>query len=39
MKTHAPIAESPPGPVVRIDGAEYLYFVGTGYLGLQAIPR
>ena len=35
MKTHTPIAESPPGPTVRIDGVEYLYFVGTGYLGLQ----
>ncbi len=39
MKVHTPIAESPPGPVVRIDGAEYLYFVGTGYLGLQAHPE
>jgi 8-amino-7-oxononanoate synthase len=25
--------------MVRIDGAEYLYFVGTGYLGLQAHPE
>jgi len=39
LTTHTPIAESPPGPVVRIDGAEYLYFVGTGYLGLQAHPE
>jgi 8-amino-7-oxononanoate synthase len=39
LKTHLPIAESPPGPVMRIDGAEYLYFVGTGYLGLQAHPE
>jgi 8-amino-7-oxononanoate synthase len=39
VKTHRPIAESPPGPMVRIDGAEYLYFVGTGYLGLQAHPE
>ena len=39
VKTHLPIAESPPGPVMRIDGAEYLYFVGTGYLGLQAHPE
>jgi 8-amino-7-oxononanoate synthase len=39
MKTHTPIAESPPGPVVRIDGKEYLYFVGTGYLGLQGHPE
>ena len=34
-----PIAESPPGPIMRIDGREYLYFVGTGYLGLQAHPE
>ncbi len=39
MKTHTPIAESPPGPIVRIDGVEYLYFVGTGYLGLQGDPE
>jgi len=39
MKTHTPIAESPPGPVMRIDGREYLYFVGTSYLGLQAHPE
>ena len=24
---------------MRIDGAEYLYFVGTGYLGLQGHPE
>jgi 8-amino-7-oxononanoate synthase len=36
VTTHPFIAESAPGPVVRIDGHEYLYFVGTGYLGLQA---
>jgi 8-amino-7-oxononanoate synthase len=39
VRTHIPIAESPPGPVMRIDGREYLYFVGTGYLGLQAHPE
>ncbi len=39
MKTHPPIAASPPGPVVRIDGAEYLYFVGTSYLGLHGHPE
>ena len=27
--------QSPPGAVTQIDGREYLYFVGTGYLGLQ----
>jgi 8-amino-7-oxononanoate synthase len=36
---NTPIAESPPGPVVRIDGVEYLYFVGTSYLGLQGHPE
>jgi len=30
-----PLLEGPPGPVAQIDGREYLYFVGTGYLGLQ----
>jgi 8-amino-7-oxononanoate synthase len=38
VRTHTPIAESPPGPIVRIDGVEYLYFVGTAYLGLQGHP-
>lgn len=27
--------QSAPGAVTRIDGREYLHFVGTGYLGLQ----
>ena len=31
--------QSPPGPRVRIDGREMLYFAGTGYLGLQGDPR
>jgi 7-keto-8-aminopelargonate synthetase-like enzyme len=39
VNTHPPIAESPPGPVVQIDGAEYLYFVGTSYLGLHGHPE
>lgn len=30
-----PLMQTPPGPVTKIDGREYLYFVGTGYLGLQ----
>ena len=30
------LLQTPPGPVAQIDGREYLYFVGTGYLGLQA---
>jgi 7-keto-8-aminopelargonate synthetase-like enzyme len=39
MKRPVPIAESPPGAHTRIDGREYLYFVGTGYLGLQGHPE
>jgi 7-keto-8-aminopelargonate synthetase-like enzyme len=35
----APLLKSPPGPVTKIDGREYLYFVGTGYLGLQGHPE
>lgn len=31
--------ESPPTPEVVIDGATYLYFGGTGYLGLAAHPE
>ena len=31
--------QSPPGAVTQIDGREYLYFVGTGYLGLQGHPE
>ena len=27
--------ESPPGAETVIDGRSYLYFAGTGYLGLQ----
>lgn len=33
-----PVMQSPPGAVTRIDGREFLYFVGTGYLGLQGHP-
>ena len=29
------IMQSPPGPETVIDGRTYLYFSGTGYLGLQ----
>ena len=39
MTTPTPIAESPPGPVMWIDGRESLYFAGTGYLGLQSHPE
>jgi 7-keto-8-aminopelargonate synthetase-like enzyme len=31
-----PVMQSPPGPETVIDGRRYLYFGGTGYLGLQA---
>ena len=31
--------QSPPGPRVRIDGRDLIYFAGTGYLGLQGDPR
>ena len=34
-----PLMETAPGPQVRIDGREVLYFAGTGYLGLQGDPR
>ncbi len=33
------VMQSPPGPVTVIDGREYLYFAGTGYLGLQGRPE
>jgi 8-amino-7-oxononanoate synthase len=34
-----PVLESPPGPLAKIDGREYLYFAGTSYLGLQGHPE
>ena len=34
-----PQMQSPPGPETVIDGRSYLYFAGTGYLGLQAHPE
>ncbi len=34
-----PLLESPPGPTAVIDGREYLYFAGTGYLGLHRDER
>lgn len=33
------VLQSPPDAVATIDGREYLYFVGTGYLGLQCHPE
>ena len=33
-----PRMESPPGAETVIDGRRYLYFAGTGYLGLQGHP-
>jgi 8-amino-7-oxononanoate synthase len=35
MKAIMPILEGPPGASARIDGRDYVYFAGTGYLGLQ----
>ncbi len=34
-----PLMEGPPGALTRIDGREYLYFGGSGYLGLAAHPE
>src|SRR5258708_5553601 len=33
------VMQSAPGPQTVIDGKTYLYFAGTGYLGLQSDPR
>ena len=33
-----PIMQGPPGCHTTIDGRQYLYFAGTGYLGLQGHP-
>ncbi len=33
------VMQSPPGAETVIDGRKYLYFVGTGYLGLQGNPE
>ncbi len=34
-----PVMQSAPGPETVIDGRRYLYFAGTGYLGLQGHPE
>jgi 8-amino-7-oxononanoate synthase len=34
-----PVMQSPPGAETVIDGRPYLYFAGTGYLGLQGHPE
>ena len=34
-----PTMQTPPGPHTVIDGRRYLYFAGTGYLGLQGHPQ
>ncbi|HUT09429.1 MAG TPA: pyridoxal phosphate-dependent aminotransferase family protein [Thermoguttaceae bacterium] len=34
-----PLMQSPPGAYTVIDGRRYLYFAGTGYLGLQGHPE
>lgn len=33
-----PTMQTPPGPLTIVDGKQYLYFAGTGYLGLQGHP-
>ena len=33
------VMQSPPGAETIIDGRKYLYFAGTGYLGLQGHPE
>jgi 8-amino-7-oxononanoate synthase len=33
------VMQSAPGPQTLIDGKPYLYFAGTGYLGLQGHPQ
>ncbi len=37
MQEH-PVLESPPNPIATLDGHEYNYFVGVGYLGFQGHP-
>ena len=34
-----PVMQSAPGPYTVIEGRRYLYFAGTGYLGLQEHPE
>jgi len=34
-----PLMQSPPGAETVIDGRRYVYFAGTGYLGLQSDPE
>ncbi len=34
-----PTMQGPPGPMTVVDGRQYLYFAGTGYLGLQGRPE
>ena len=34
-----PVMQSPPGARTVIDGRPYVYFAGTGYLGLQGHPE
>ena len=34
LRPNPPLMEGPPGALTRVDGREYLYFGGTGYLGL-----
>ncbi len=34
-----PTMQTPPGPLTIVDGRQYLYFAGSGYLGLQGHPE
>src|SRR5690242_470172 len=34
-----PVMQTAPGPRTVIDGREYLYFAGTGYLGVHGRPE
>lgn len=38
-ESHIPIMTSSPGPTTVIDGRSYVYFAGTGYLGLAGHPE
>jgi len=39
LASPVPVMVSAPGPVTVIDGKRYLYFAGTGYLGLARHPE
>jgi 8-amino-7-oxononanoate synthase len=39
VPSSVPVMQSPPGAETIIDGQRYLYFAGTGYLGLAGHPE